>query len=99
VIFPRLLPHDCHRLGLITPQCLVCIERPPDLTSFRLRYELDEHDHDCTDPERPTERVEQVSQESERLPRKGGLERVSTDMSGQTEHEADRKARVQKALP
>ncbi len=53
-------------LGLITPQCLVSIERLPDLTSFRLRYDLDEHDHDDTGPEGPPERVEQVSQESEK---------------------------------
>ena len=52
-------------LGLLTPQCLVSIDRLLDLSSFRLRYDLDEHGHDCTGPEGPTERVEQVSQESE----------------------------------
>jgi hypothetical protein len=31
------------------------------LTPFRLREDLDEHNHDGTGPECPTERIEQVA--------------------------------------
>src|SRR5262245_16117234 len=86
-------------LGLITPQCLISIESALDLTSFRRWYDLDEHGHDYTCPERPTERVEQVSQETERFPWQRCQENVSTNMRSQTNHEADRKALVQNALP
>ena len=50
--------------SLLTPQRPVGIERPIDLMSLHVRYDLDEHGHDCTGPEGPTERVEQVGQES-----------------------------------
>jgi hypothetical protein len=85
-------------LGLLTPQCLVRIERPLDLSLFRLRYDLDEHGHHHTGPEGPPERVEQVGQESEKPARRRRQENVSTNMRGQTEHEADPKAPVQDAL-
>jgi hypothetical protein len=49
--------------GLVTLQRLISGDRLSDLASFRLRYDLDEHGHDHTCPEGPTERVEQVIQE------------------------------------
>jgi hypothetical protein len=48
-------------LGTLTPQCLVSIDCPLDLTTFRLWYDLDEHSHDYTGPEGPSKRMEQVS--------------------------------------
>src|SRR6266540_1615582 len=61
----------------------------------RTNKDLDEHDHDDTGPEYPTERIEQVGHQSKRLRCRRRFEHVSTDMSGQANHEADPEAPVQ----
>ena len=85
--------------GLLAPQCLVGIDCLLDLPTFHLWEYLEEHGYDRTGPERPTEGVKQVGQESEQPGLRRQQQNVSPHMSGQADHEAEHKALVQKALP
>jgi hypothetical protein len=51
----RLVASGTHLIAL---RCLVGVERLLELTPLHLRDDLDEHGHDDTGPERPSERVE-----------------------------------------
>jgi hypothetical protein len=59
------------------------------LTPLCLRKDLEEHDHDDTGPECPTERIDQVAHKPKRLRRHRRSERVSTDVRGHAQDEAD----------
>jgi hypothetical protein len=95
VIPRRLVASGSGRIAL---RCLVGIQRRLELPPFCLRKDLNEHDHHDTGPQGVTERIEQVGHQTKRLGRRRRFEQVSTDMSGQTNHQADREAPVQDSL-
>jgi hypothetical protein len=96
-VVPRRLVASSSRL--IAQGCLIGIERPLELTPLCLRDDLDEQDHDDTGPQCPTERIEKIGDQSKRLPRRRRFEQVSTDVSGQANHEAAHESPVQDPLP
>jgi hypothetical protein len=78
-------PRRHRRLLVLTPLCL--------------RKDLEEHDHDDTGPECPTERVEQVAHKTKRLRRHRRSDRVSTDIRGHAHDEAEPEDPVDGSLP
>src|SRR5215510_3282129 len=78
---------------------LVGIERPLDLTLFGPRNDLDEQGHDDPRPQRPPQRIEEISHQFHRLRRHRRFERVATDIGGEAQHQADQEALEYQALP
>ena len=77
---------------------VIGLERSLQLTTFRLREDLDEGGDDDARPEGPAEGVEEVGHQEQRLRRDHGSEEVATDMGRQPQQEPDRQAPVEEPL-
>jgi hypothetical protein len=73
----------------VAQQSVIAIEHALDLTALGLRKDLAEDDYHDTSPECEPERIQQVRDQSERLCLRWRLEDVSTDVSRETNHEAN----------
>jgi len=83
---------------LLAKRCFIGIERCFVLSPFDLRDDLEEHDHDDPCPQCPTERIEQVADQSEELCGRRRLDQVSTDIRRQADRQAGPKDPVDGAL-